>query len=204
MFKASISFLHTKLKNYTAANDGVAAIEFVFVAPIMLSMYFGLAEISTAIEANRRVSHAANVAGDLTTQVASVNADGMADIMKAANLIVGATTNKVSNVKLELASFSKDAAGNIVPLGKASLNDALPPFDASNLDDLILSETSGVVVARLSYDYEPLKLQFFDTNIRFDETFLLKPRRSATVEFGTSGTPTDFSCSISNDEVSCL
>ena len=204
MFKASISFLHTKLKNYTAANDGVAAIEFVFVAPIMLSMYFGLAEISTAIEANRRVSHAANVAGDLTTQVASVNADGMADIMKAANLIVGATTNKVSNVKLELASFSKDAAGNIVPLGKASLNDALPPFDASNLDDLILSETSGVVVARLSYDYEPLKLQFFDTNIRLDETFLLKPRRSATVEFGTSGTPTDFSCSISNDEVSCL
>ena len=141
MFKASISFLHTKLKNYTAANDGVAAIEFVFVAPIMLSMYFGLAEISTAIEANRRVSHAANVAGDLTTQVASVNADGMADIMKAANLIVGATTNKVSNVKLELASFSKDAAGNIVPLGKASLNDALPPFDASNLDELILSET---------------------------------------------------------------
>jgi len=204
MFKASISFLHTKLKNYTAANDGVAAIEFVFVAPIMLSMYFGLAEISTAIEANRRVSHAANVAGDLTTQVASVNADGMADIMKAANLIVGATTNKVSNVRLELASFSKDTAGNIVPLGKASLNQALPPFDASNLDELILSDTSGVVVARLSYDYEPLKLQFFDTNIRFDETFLLKPRRSATVEFGTSGTPTDFSCSISNDEVSCL
>ena len=190
MFKASISFLHTKLKNYTAANDGVAAIEFVFVAPIMIAMYFGLAEISTAIEANRRVSHAANVAGDLTTQVASVNADGMADIMKAANLIVGATTNKVSNVRLELASFSKNAAGDIVPLGKASLNQALPPFDASNLDDLILSETSGVVVARLSYDYEPLKLQFFDTNITLNETFLLKPRRSATVEFGTSGTPT--------------
>ena len=203
MFKASISFLHTKLKNYTAANDGVAAIEFVFVAPIMLSMYFGLAEISTAIEANRRVSHAANVAGDLTTQVASVNADGMADIMKAANLIVGATTNKVSNVRLELASFSKNAAGDIVPLGKASLNDALPPFDASNLDDLILSQTSGVVVARLSYDYEPLKLQFFDTNIRLDETFLLKPRRSAAVQFGDSGAPTDFSCSISNGEVSC-
>ena len=204
MFKASISFLHTKLKNYTAANDGVAAIEFVFVAPIMLSMYFGLAEISTAIEANRRVSHAANVAGDLTTQVASVNADGMADIMKAANLIVGATTNKVSNVRLELASFSKNAAGDIVPLGKASLNQALPPFDASNLDDLILSETSGVVVARLSYDYEPLKLQFFDTNITLNETFLLKPRRSATVEFGTSGTPTDFKCSISNGDASCI
>ena len=203
MFKASISFLHTKLKNYTAANDGVAAIEFVFVAPIMLSMYFGLAEISTAIEANRRVSHAANVAGDLTTQVASVNADGMADIMKAANLIVGATTDKVSNVRLELASFSKNAAGDIVPLGKASLNDTLPPFDASNLDDLILSQTSGVVVARLSYDYEPLKLQFFDTNIRLDETFLLKPRRSAAVQFGTSGAPTDFTCSISNGDASC-
>lgn len=203
MFKTSISILRKKFKNYAAANDGVAAIEFVFVAPIMIAMYFGLAEISSAIEANRKVSHAANVAGDLATQVASVTADDLSDIMTAANLIVGVTTNKVSNVKMELASFSRDSAGAVVPLGKASLNGTLPPFNANDLDDLILSETSGVVVARLSYDYEPLKLKFFDSNITLNETFLLKPRKSAAVEFGTTGTPTDFTCSITNGSASC-
>ena len=124
--------------------------------------------------------------------------------MTAANLIVGTTTTKINDVKIELASFSRDpVSGAVIPLGKASLNGTLPPFDASNLDDLILSDTSGVVVARLSFDYEPLKLRFLDTNITLRETFLLKPRRSAAVEFGTTGTPTDFTCSIANGDVSC-
>ena len=204
MFKKSLSFLRRKFGHYIAENDGVAAIEFVFVAPVMIAMYFGLAEISTAIEADRRVSHATNVAGDLTTQFDAVTADDLSDIMTAANLIVGTTTTKINDVKIELASFSRDpVSGAVIPLGKASLNGTLPPFDASNLDDLILSDTSGVVVARLSFDYEPLKLRFLNTNITLRETFLLKPRRSAAVEFGTTGTPTDFTCSIANGHVSC-
>jgi len=53
------------IQRYKSAKDGVAAIEFVFVAPIMIAMYFGLAEMSLAISADRKISHGTNIAGDL-------------------------------------------------------------------------------------------------------------------------------------------
>lgn len=211
-FKTSSSIHLSKLfkskliKKYLLDREGIAAIEFVFVAPIMIGMYFGLAEISTAISADRRISHATNVAGDLTTQAAVITAADMGEVMTATTLVMGVPTNRLSAIKMEIASFSRDVSGAVVPLGTATLNGPFPKtFNADQLDKLILSDTSGVVVARVSYDYEPLKLQYFNTNITLDETFLLKPRKSATVVFDDgTGATTDFTCSITIDnKASC-
>lgn len=193
------------LKKYRLAQDGVAAIEFVFVAPVMIGMYFGLAEISSAISQDRKISHSTNVAGDLATQVDSITANEMAEIMTATTMVMGVPSTKLSAVKMEIASFSRDSGGAVIPLGKASLNGAFPEaFDANSLDDLILSESSGVVVARVSYDYEPLKLRYMDTNFKMSETFLLKPRKSDNVNFDDgNGEITDFTCSFSGNVATC-
>jgi len=197
-------------QSYKKAKDGVAAIEFVFVAPVMIFMYFGLAEISLAIAADRKISHATNIAGDLATQVASINASEMSEIMTATALVMGVPTGKLKDVQMEIASFSRDADDKVVPLGVATLRapdseaDPIKAFDADTLDDLILSETSGVVVARLAYEYEPLKLRFLDTNFTMTETFLLKPRKSATIDFDDgTGTITNFTCQFSGQAVTC-
>ena len=39
---------------YRASREGIAAIEFAFVAPIMIVMYLGLAELSLLIAEDRR------------------------------------------------------------------------------------------------------------------------------------------------------
>jgi len=191
-------------KKYKSNHDGIAAIEFVFIAPIMIGMYFGLAEISTAIEADRKISHATNVAGDLATQVATISANNMSEIMTATTMVMGVPSNKLSEIKMEIISFSRDASGAVVPLGKASLNGNFPgAFNTASLDDLILSENSGVVVARVSYNYEPLKLRFFDTNFALKETFLLKPRKSANVIFDDGLGQTDYTCSFTGVDANC-
>lgn len=193
------------IKRFRLAQDGVAAIEFVFVAPIMIAMYFGLAEISTAISADRKISHSTNVAGDLTTQVTAVTAGEMSEIMTAATKVMDIPFSRLDQVKMEIASYSRNSDGAVVPLGKASLNGAFPnAFDANGLDPLILSDTSGVVVARVAYNYEPLKLQFMKTNFTLSETFLLKPRKSDNVNYeDVNGDITDFTCSFSGTVVNC-
>jgi len=204
LLKYSKRYLSRVSHQYKLAEEGVAAIEFVFVAPIMIMMYFGLAEISMAISADRKISHATNVAGDLATQVATITADEMSEIMTATTMVMGVPSKKLSSIQMEIASFSRDAGGAVVPLGKASLNGAFPTtFNADSLDDLILSDTSGVVVARVSYDYEPLKLQFMPTNFKMKETFLLKPRRSANVDFDNGSGITDYTCSFSGTKATC-
>jgi len=199
--------LPTSLPNRFLENrDGIAAIEFAFIAPIMIFMYFGLAEMASAISVDRRVAHSANVAGDLATQSAAVTPDAMGEIMTATVKVMGVPSNRLAHVKLEISSYSRDADDNPVLEGQAVLNGpfpATPVFDPSTLDNRILSQTSGIVVARVSYNYEPLKMKYFDSDFELRETFYLKPRKSATVAIDDGTGNTNFTCQLTGENASC-
>lgn len=189
--------------NFLRNNEGIAAIEFAFIAPVMLFMYFGMAEIASAITVDRQVSHSTNVAADLTTQTETVSSAEIEDIMAATVLVMnvptatedGAPRNKLI---IEIASYSRDTSGNIVNMGTATLNGAFPEsLDTDDLEERILSNTSGIVVARVSYNYEPLKLAYLPDDFEIKETFMLKPRKSINV------TIEDTACTLINEVLSC-
>lgn len=187
---------------YEDDNSGVAAIEFAIIAPIMIMMYFGLAEIAWAISQDRKISHAANVAGDLATQVSEIKSADLDEIMTATLKTID--VDDVNNITLEIASYRLDASGNPELVGKAMLNGAgsgrLKPFDPATLDARILNENSGVVVSRISYAFEPLKLRYFDSTLNLRENFLLKPRRSSEVLIGDDiGAEINCTASTQND-----
>jgi Flp pilus assembly protein TadG len=49
--------------------DGIAAVEFALIVPIMAMMFIGAVEMSQAVTADRRVSQVASAAGDLVARV---------------------------------------------------------------------------------------------------------------------------------------
>ena len=188
---------------------GVAAIEFAIIAPIMIGMYFGLAEIASAIGVDRQVSHATNVAGDLATQQPQITGSQIEEIVSASLRVLG--NADISKVSMDIESFILPAAGEAPESrGRIRVNNSagsFTNFEAGGLDNKILNENSGVVVTRLSYEYAPLKLQFFNTDITLKETFLLKPRRSDAVEIQdgqgslidcSATSYADVSCSVTN------
>ena len=62
---------------------GVSAVEFALIAPLMILMYFGAAELTQAYMAQKRVIHVASVIADLTSQETTLN-QGMVDDIFAA------------------------------------------------------------------------------------------------------------------------
>ena len=48
-------------RSFALANAGLAAIEFAFIAPVLISMYFGVAELTQGMMAQRRVSDQAQL-----------------------------------------------------------------------------------------------------------------------------------------------
>ena len=52
--------------------SGLAAVEFAFVFPMMVVMYFGVVELSSAIAVDRKATQVARTLADLTSQMASV------------------------------------------------------------------------------------------------------------------------------------
>lgn len=188
MRKLSVAFqtikatAHAKFRAFKKDTQGIAAIEFVILAPIMFGIYIGVTVTALAISADRNVSHATNVIGDLATQDPSHDAASLGNIMTAAIAVLGPGTT--DEYTIELLSYRK-VAGAAELIGEARLGPAIGAYDTTTLlsNTRLFNDTSGVVVARIQYKYELLIREAGD--LKLNETFILKPRKSADVPFGT-------------------
>ena len=60
--------LQTKIQRITSNKDGVAAVEFALLLPVMLILYIGTAELTTGLMANRKMTLVARTVSDLIAQ----------------------------------------------------------------------------------------------------------------------------------------
>lgn len=195
------------LRRIQKNEDGVAAIEFALVAPIMIAFYFGMSEIALGIMTDRNVSHATSVTADLATQLPTLNANEISDVMTATLAVMGIQSEKISEVTIELNSYQMETDGTINRVGYARLGPQISAgpatYDPSLLNTQMLNPQSGVVVARLNYKYEPVTLMFME-NFTMAETLVMKPRKSISVPFDEGGV-TNFTCTAGTDRiVSCV
>lgn len=70
------SYLRDVLAGWRRSVEGVAAIEFAFIAPVMLVMFFGTLEAARAYSVHRRFMNAANMVGDLVARADKPMTDG--------------------------------------------------------------------------------------------------------------------------------
>jgi Flp pilus assembly protein TadG len=75
--------------SYLKAQSGVAAIEFAFILPVMLLLYFGMMDLTSLVVNNRKVTTVASAVADLTSQSrTSILKSQIDDYMKVANLVL--------------------------------------------------------------------------------------------------------------------
>lgn len=209
--RSSLKHLNPKRisRKFRENEDGIAAIEFAIIAPVMIGMYFGLAEIASAISVDRRISHGTNVAGDMATQQPEILLADIEEVVSAALRVMD--IRDINNVSMDIESFILPAADQPPESrGRIRVNRDVgnfSNFDAASLDTQILNANSGVVATRVSYKYTPIEMRFFDSQITLDETFLLKPRRSDAVQIQngkdslidcTATSFADVTCTVTN------
>ena len=196
------------VSKYREDKQGVAAIEFALIAPVMIAFYFGLSEISMVITADRNTAHTASVAGDLATQVIELDAAGLSDIMTATLAVMNIEAGDRSDVTVELNSYRINPSTSAVEqigyarMGPQISNGGPATFNPGSLNSNMLNATSGAVVARVNFKYKPLTMTFVE-NMTLHETFVLKPRKSLSVPF-RDGAKTRFTCTAgSTMKASC-
>lgn len=191
----NLSARPTFLRRLAGDTKGVAAIEFAMIAPIMIALYVGLAEVSMLITSDRKVSHASSVTGDLAAQYETISNNEMSNIMQAAIAVMGTNHARSAHVSVDIISFEKDNSGTINEVGYAKLGSGFPTkYSAAGVSNKLLNKTSGLVVARVKYVYQSNSREFIG-HPSLTETFMLKPRKSATIPF-TKGAGSTMTCSL--------
>jgi Flp pilus assembly protein TadG len=114
----------TRARRFGRSEDGVAAIEFAFIAPIMIAMLIGIIDISNAVSLNWRMVQLNRTLADLTSQSKVLSNTDVSKIFAAST----ATLSPYSGTppKMVIASVVINAAGVPKVCWIESMNGAAP------------------------------------------------------------------------------
>ena len=209
--------------------DGSVAIEFAFIAPVLLIMYFGLFQISMVIMEDRRVSHSASVLGDLVTREDTLDKDAVENIFQGAAEVLGMSNLETlgSDVRMQVVSLRKvdDNPNGVTVIGSAEIGDTAgttwPPICVGDIDNRLLNTSSGAIVARVGYNFsmashadaataDSFNKDYIDPDnngVNLQEQVIFKPRGPVDIPFvdssGTLAADEDahYNCDISSSGV---
>lgn len=176
-----ITRLRARLRAFARAEGGVSAIEFAMLLPVMLTMYIGAVELSHGLTIDRRVTSVASAVADLTAQVEEVDDDTVQDIFEASSSIM--TPYPVNPLSIVLTSVVADEDNKTTVAWSEARNDTAREEGSDvTLPEGLTQPFSSVIVAEVSYTYNPPAGEYVTGSVTLNDTFYLRPRRSLRVE----------------------
>lgn len=160
---------------------GVSAVEFAFIAPVMVMIYFACIELSTMMMADRRVTNAASTLGDLVARDIVVDNAELTDIFAATDMIFQPSSGAQARMRV---SCIYDDAG----VAKVRWSDARGVGISAYTNNQTVSIPAGIlpsggsiIMAETSFDYRSSIGYFIQTDKTLSDVFFLRPRRTDEV-----------------------
>jgi len=174
-----VTWLNVRLRD----RRGVAAVEFAFIVPLLITLYFGVIEVTYAIMADGKVTNVTSTVADLVAQTKTVNQAELDDIFKAAAAIMVPFNS--TEATIVVSSVVIDADGNsTVGWSAASLGATTPYVDGApyTLPTGLVVPNTSLIVAEVQYQYNSFLNYIVTSGISMSDIFYLRPRASAEVQ----------------------
>jgi Flp pilus assembly protein TadG len=170
-----------RVKQLWRDRRGVAAVEFAFIAPILILAYLGLAEMTTAMMAERRASHVAAAIADVVAQSTTMKQTDIDDIFKLGDEIVKPFPE--ANLKICVAAMQMASGTTTVIWTKSVRGPTGCPAQGATVTPPagLITDGQGLIMTRTQYHFDSPVGRFLPNGITFDERFYLRPRKSETV-----------------------
>jgi Flp pilus assembly protein TadG len=179
---------------------GVAAIEFAFIAPILLALYFVTMEVAQAIETNKKVGRIASMVADLITQQQSVSRTDVDAIMQIGAAIIQPYNRTTPSIFVTAIEISNEASPKAKVAWSRKLVNGAASADVAKGQPISVPEKlliAGTFLVRVEaqLDYRPvitytanqkaaLGLSAAFDNIDMGETYHLRPRMTTLILCG--------------------
>lgn len=151
------------LADFRRGTEGVAAVEFALIAPIMVMLLMGSIEISQAVTVDRRVTQVSTTTGDLVARAdKDIAASEITDIMKVGSWLMKPYNETSLKVTISIVSSSITDANDRKTKWKCEFDGANPtavdctcPNVAATIPNGLVGKGDSVVVAEVNYGYAP-------------------------------------------------
>jgi Flp pilus assembly protein TadG len=176
---------------------GIAAVEFAIILPLMLTMFFGMIDVSTGFAVDRKVTMVSQMISDLTSRYTAVQETDVTNFFNIADAMV----TPYDKVPLQ-ATISQIYIDPATKTGKVVWsrgdNKLVKGTVVSVPTDLVAKDASGNVVANqylilgeAKYLYTPtIGWVVAKAGVTLSESSFTKPRQGTCVMMATTCTPT--------------
>jgi Flp pilus assembly protein TadG len=189
--------------HFRKAQDGVAAVEFALLLPVLIMMFFGMVETTLALVCRADISQMAATSADLIAQVNTANTADISNVYAAAGTILypyytgGATgkpTIRITSVVYDSTSATPTTSGKVAwtctQLGTGTLTPASRSTGSTvTFSQPLMIANGSVIMAEVAYNYASPTTQTIVGSINMTNNFYTKPRRVAQIATPTGGCP---------------
>ena len=187
------------VRRFVRDTRGIAAVEFGFIAPIMLVMLLGAVEITRAISMERRFSLVTSMIADLAAREEKLTAGDVNAIYDIAEQVMSPFDASPLKISLIPVMSSPTSASNTVvypsTTNRPSYNGGAQPAKCQSypMTPGLLGKNESVIVVEATYKFTPMLAGYVMDGIEWKDKAIAKPRKSLCVAFdGSTCTTTCF------------
>ena len=146
--------LRSRLGRFARHSDGVSAVEFALVLPLMLLMYIGSVELDDGLALQFKVTETARTVSDLASQYVAIQASDMSNILGAASTVVAPFP--AANMAVTVSEVTTDANGQGTVTWSCSLNGTGRTIgSAVTLPANLQTANISLILGEVTYPYTP-------------------------------------------------
>ena len=168
------------LRRFLRDKRGVSAVEFAMLLPLMITLYIGGVEVSSAIAVDRKVTLVARTLGDLVAQSTSVNSTDMTNILNAASSVVQPYSSSLIQVTVSRVDVDANSVAKVV-WSKTKNGTARAPNSVVTLDDALKTANTSLIWAESQYGYTPTMGYVITGTLQLKDQIYMRPRLSDAV-----------------------
>jgi len=168
------------LRRFLADKRGVSAVEFAMLLPLMVTLYLGGVEVSSAVAIDRKMTLVAHTLGDLVAQATSVDNPTMTSILSATTAVMAPYPD--TNLKITVSSVQINSQG----VAKVSWSDTKNGTARSigstvTLPAALNVASTSLIWAEASYAYTPTIGYVMTGTKTLTDQIYMRPRLSDCV-----------------------
>ncbi|HMP61670.1 MAG TPA: pilus assembly protein [Phenylobacterium sp.] len=164
-------------RTFLKDHSGVAAVEFALIAPVLILIYMGLAEVTMALMAERRAGHATAVVADLIAQDTLTNKAELNDVFSIAEHIL--SPYPASGMKIRATAIKADANGvpKVVWSHGKGFSGYAKGSTVSNLPKDLIAANETLIMSEMTYAFNSPAKYVIPDAMNFRQQYYLRPRK---------------------------
>ncbi len=169
-------------RRFAGDTQGVSAVEFALVLPLMLTLYLGGAEVAQAISASRKVTLVSRTVADLASQYTTISEVNMTNLLNASAAVVSPFSSNTLKVTVSQVKIDNNNIATI-DWSKSRNGTARGTGSSVTLPAALNVKNTWLIWSEAEYAHTPAIGYVLTGTLQLKDQMYMLPRLSSSVKY---------------------